>query len=499
MKNTIYPSVKKVAALIAVFLLFTACSNDDDTVEPPLYFSPNVSLDITSGEFGVGQIITVEVSMLASGLLNTLTISAGNTVLENITYGDTGDQDFRFSFQVPPEWLGTVQTIAFTVTDKQGQQATTNYTATVSQIEPQYTIDDITLNGVDFRQITGNVNFDETLDNDTNWVLNGSVEVDQQTTLTIEEGTTVYALNGDTELDIKIGGTLLAEGTLENPIVFTSLANAPGQSGTPDAGDWIGVTLRGNDTPDDSSGILTYVRIEYAGNDDDAFQLRQVGGNTVIDYLQVFDVDDTGVRIRGGSVNLKHLVVVKPDSRCVRYGEGWTGNGQFWALATSTDSRAINGTDDNAVPQSNPLLSNITVVGANITEGTPGVGEGVRMQDGANGRYYNTVLLGFDVSFRVRDGGEITMRNCAVFNNGENGDDDGLHSSVRNQYREASNNNSEDPFTITDTFVGVSTANSSNALSLGSFFEGVNYVGAVPADDDWTLGWTRNFDGSFRE
>ena len=121
------------------------------------------------------------------------------------------------------------------------------------------------------------------------------------------------------------------------------------------------------------------------------------------------------------------------------------------------------------------------------------------MQDGTNGRYYNTVLLGFDVSFRVRDGGEITMRNCAVFNNGENGDDDGLHSSVRNQYREASNNNSEDPFTITDTFVGVSTANSSNASSLGSFFEGVNYVGAVPADDDWTLGWTRNFDGSFRE
>ncbi len=480
-------------------LLLISCNDDDDSVGAPIYFEPQISLSEQSGSFGVGQVITIDAELEASGLIENLTVSAESTILASQDYQATGEESFRLSVQVPASWLGNTQSIVFTLTDMQGQVSSESFEATISEKEPQYTIEDVTINGTNFKQITGNVNFDETLGNSNIWLLNGSVKVDQQTTLTIEEGTTIYALTADSELDINIGGDIIAEGTLEAPIIFTSFNNAPGQSGTPSAGDWIGVTLRGDNMPDDNSGILKYVRIEYGGNGDDALQLRQVGNLTTIDLVQVHDANSTGIRIRGGAVNLKHIVVTKPDSRCVRYGGGWNGNGQFWALATSSGSRAINGTDENLTPQSNPIISNATVIGAGITETTLDVGEGVRMQDGANGQYYNTVISGFGTSFRVRDGGEITMRNCAVFNNDDTGDSDGLHSSIRDQYREAANNNSEDPFSITDTFVGVSMTNSVDASTLGTFFDNVNYVGAVPVDNDWTVGWTRNFNGSIKE
>ena len=449
--------------------------------------------------FGVGQIITVDAELEASGLLENLSVSIGDTNLSTQDYGATGNESFRFSIQVPASWLGTTQSIVFRLNDKQGQTISKTYSATISEIEPKYSIEDVDVNGISFRQVTGTINFNETFDSASNWLLNGSVGVDQQTTLTIEEGTTIYGFTNESELDVNIGGDIIAEGTSDNPIVFTSFNNAPGQSGNPQAGDWVGVTVRGDDSEDDNSGIVTYVRIEYGGNGDDALQLRQVGRGTTIDYVQVHDADATGIRIRGGSVNLKHIVVTKPSSRCIRYSGGWNGNGQFWALATDSGSRAVNGTDENLTPQSSPIISNAIIIGAGVTTGDLDVGEGVRMQDGANGRYYNTAISGFGTSFRVRDGGEITMRNCAVFNNDELGDSGGLHSSVRDQYRESGNNNSEEAFDITNTFVGVSTQNSSNASSLGSFFDSVNYVGAIPTDDDWTSGWTRNFDGSIKE
>ncbi len=494
---------KKYISFIFIFgvisLILISCNEDDDSSTEPLYFEPEISLSSESGEFGVGQTITIDAELEASGLLESLSVSIGNTNLSKQNYEATGNESFRFSIQVPASWLGTTQSIVFMLKDKQGQTISTTYSATISEIEPKYTIEDVNINDINFKQVTGTINFDEIFDSSSNWLLNGSVDVDQQTTLTIDAGTTIYGFTNESELDVNIGGKIIAEGTLDDPIVFTSFKNAPGQSGNPEAGDWVGVTLRGDDSEDSNSGILNYIRIEYGGNGDDALQLRQVGQGTAIDYVQVHNAGTTGIRIRGGSVNLKHIVVTKPDSRCVRYSGGWNGNGQFWALATSTGSRAINGTDENLIPQSNPIISNAIIIGSGITTGDLDVGEGVRMQDGANGQYYNTVISGFGTSFRVRDGGEITMRNCTVFNNDELGDSGGLHSSVRDQYRETGNNNSEEAFEITNTFVGVSTQNSSDVSSLGDFFDSVNYVGAIPADDDWTLGWTRNFDDSIKE
>ncbi len=492
----------RIIAIALSMVMIHACSDDDEAIEAPFYSGPSIMLETQSGEFRIGQTIRFDVEYEAAALFREFKVSLENTVLNRIVYSsrDTGSDVYRLEVLVLDEWLGTTQTIQFELTDTQGATTTASFNASISEVTPQFTIEEVQLNGTQFKQITGNINFDETLDNETLWLLNGEVQVADITTLTIEPGTSVYALTEDTELNVQIGGKLIAEGTVDEPILFSSVNAAPDQPEDPDDSDWIGVTLRGTDAPEDDSGILKYVRIEYGGNGDEALQLRQVGGATTLDYVQVFDSGDSGIRLRGGYVNMKHIVSTKPDDRGIRYSDGWLGNGQFWVVVTDVDDSAgINGRDSDDSPRnSNPTLSNITLIGPNIVGDGVGDSEGVQTRDGGNGQFYNTVVTGFENSFRNRDGA-ITIRNSTVFNNGDNGDDDGLHSSVRDDFREAANNNSEEEFPLSVTYVGVSDTNASDAAVLGDFFDAVNYVGAVPEGEDWTVGWTRNFDGSLRE
>lgn len=492
--------LRHILLIAPIFLLtvIAGCGNDDENVEPPTFFLPEISLSDSEGEFGVGQIIIIQAEMQASALLDRVLVTNSGTELASEAFTDTGFGDYRFEYTVPAAWLGTTQDIVFTVTDQRGETASATYSATISAITPEYTFADTTINNETFRKLSGNVNFDESLSADQPWVIDSEVTVDQQTVLTIEAGAVIYGATEEAVLTVNPGGELDAAGTVDDPIIFTSLKAAPGQNEEPQAGDWVGLNIIGDATESDNSGTYTYLRVEYGGNGEEPFRVTDVGNETIMDHIQVHKSADTGFRIRGGTVNISHLIVTDPADRGVRYGGSWQGNGQFWVVLTANDSRAINGRDDGDPVPSNPTLSNITLIGRNITVGDQTDGEGVRNRDGANGQFYNTVVTGFATSFRKRDGGELTIRNCAVFNNDDNGDDDGLHSSTRDQYREPENNNSEEAIEITDTFVGVSMLNSVDASTLGSFFEAVNYVGAVPADNDWTLGWTLNFDGTSR-
>ena len=488
--------------LCSLFLLISCSEEEDNGVLT--FDAPSVGLSLESGEFRIGQTIRVDVSLEASALFRNFVVKRGSAIIDQINYPDRteGEDNYSLEFFITENLLGTTQTFTFTVTDTFGETDSAAFTATVSEVAPAFTIEDVELNGTAFKQVTGRINFDETFDKDNLWLLNGEVEVDDITTLTIEAGTTVYALDENTELNVLIGGTLLAQGTVEEPIVFTSINAAPNQPEEPDNGDWIGVVLRGDDSLDGNSGILEYVRIENGGNGDEALQLRQVGGATIIDYVQVHNTDDTGIRMRGGYVNLKHILVTQSDDRGIRYSDGWEGNGQFWAIITDVDdSEGLLGRDTDESPRaSDAVMSNVTVVGPFVVGDGAGDTDGVQVRDGAKGEFHNFIVTGFDDSFRNRsDDGDMIIKNSAVFGNGADGDEDGLHSSVRDDFRDPANNNSEDEIVLTDVFVGVSTANSSDASTLGDFFDAVNFVGAVSPDDDWTLGWTINFDGTPRE
>ncbi|MEJ2533900.1 MAG: hypothetical protein P8008_00090 [Gammaproteobacteria bacterium] len=147
----------------------------------------------------------------------------------------------------------------------------------------------------------GEYTSDLTLTNDTLWALGGAVYIGQRgdinnpnpgndNTLFIEPGTRIIGSGGNTLLGIQPGARIMAEGKPEAPIVFTGIypaSNPPGVEGQVGApGDWGGLTINGlaplnvpggtalgegesgaygGDDPFDSSGVLRYVRVQFAG------------------------------------------------------------------------------------------------------------------------------------------------------------------------------------------------------------------------------------------
>jgi hypothetical protein len=145
--------------------------------------------------------------------------------------------------------------------------------------------------GPKLRRLSGDITANQTWSSDTTYVLGGYVKVRNGATLTIQPGTTIV---GDTtvpgaSLWILRGAKINAAGTAAQPIVFTSQRAA----GSRAPGDWGGLILIGNGVinrsgttitteggtagvaenyaggtdNNDNSGVLRYVRIEFAGFD----------------------------------------------------------------------------------------------------------------------------------------------------------------------------------------------------------------------------------------
>ena len=172
---------------------------------------------------------------------------------------------------------------------------------------------------------------DMTLSASNTYLLKGFVYVQSGVTLTIEPGVIV---KGDkttkATLIIERGGKIMAQGTPEKPIVFTS--SKPAGSRKP--GDWGGIILlgkapnnlgemtieggitakHGGTDPNDNSGVLSYVRCEFAGveystdNEINAITFGSVGNGTKIDHIQVSYSGDDSYEWFGGTVNAKYMV-----------------------------------------------------------------------------------------------------------------------------------------------------------------------------------------------
>lgn len=169
------------------------------------------------------------------------------------------------------------------------------------------------------------------------YVLQGSVYVTNNATLTIEPGTVIigdYESNGS--LVITRGATLMAEGLETDPIVFTS--NRSDRK----AGDWGGVVILGDaptnkfgnvssvnydldpnytsyggTNPNSSSGIIKFVRIEFAGKkikgigNFNSLLLAGIGNKTVVENVMSSFSAGNSFKIVGGEVNLNKMVSFK--------------------------------------------------------------------------------------------------------------------------------------------------------------------------------------------
>ena len=219
--------------------------------------------------------------------------------------------------------------------------------------------------------ITGNITTNTTLTSDKIWIIQSRVSVVDGVTLTIEPGTIIKAEAGTGAnascLIVARGGKVNAQGTPEQPIIFTSIADdiqvgqvignslneniyglwggiiicgkapisAPGNmqsiqiEGIP-ASDQNG--LYGGDDDFDNSGILSYVSIRHGGsnigegNEINGLTLAGVGNLTTINNIEVVANQDDGIEWFGGNVNCSNLLVWNVGDDCIDIDQAYSGD-----------------------------------------------------------------------------------------------------------------------------------------------------------------------------
>ena len=264
----------------------------------------------------------------------------------------------------------------------------------------------------------------QTWTNDRIWIMDGKVVVRNGGVLTIEEGTIVKAADGQgvdaTALVIAKGGTLNANGTAENPVVFTDTADQLSYSNTDrispnrvatDTGKWGGVIILGQATVGedggeddiegiatgydwtkyggsldaDSSGSLNYVSIRHSGtalgNGDEiqGLTLGGVGSGTNVTNIEIVGSDDDGIEIFGGTVNVTNLTIWAQSDDAVDLDEGYAGtidNVAVQMKASGDNIFEIDGTEDSTDERDGQFtVKNVTFIGvAGNTEKTDQLG-----------------------------------------------------------------------------------------------------------------------------
>jgi len=388
--------------------------------------------------------------------------------------------------------------------------------------------------------LSGEINQDITLTANTEWILSGYVFIGgdkmNAATLTIEPGTHIFGQQGNDALLIRRGSKIMAEGTPDQPIVFTG----PNEQA---AGEWGGVVISGyapvngcsegvtvcetafeaitsefygGDNPTDNSGMLKYVQINYAGfevrpdEELNGLTLLGVGSGTVVDYVQVHAGLDDGIEMFGGTVQMKHLVLTGAGDDSLDWGSGWRGKAQYVAIRQADDDgdRGIeadnNGDNNDALPRSKPLLANMTVVGS-----SPDNGQGVLLRRGTGVNIYNSVFTGFAGACIRLDGdatyvnggtpenlsGELTINNTYVDCVDNFADKADSNTYTTEQWFTAQSGNVQGDPQLSGLFPATgSPLLSADAVVADSFLDSVTYIGAFKdANDNWTEEWTVNF------
>ena len=271
-------------------------------------------------------------------------------------------------------------------------------------------------------------------------MLSGFVYVKNNAELTIEPGTVIKGV-ADTKaaLIIEKGSKIIAQGTAEAPIVFTSAK----EKGSRASGDWGGIVICGKATTNkhdggtagngiaeggigstyggsddsDNSGILQYVRIEFPGilltstdnSEINGLTLYSVGSGTTIDHIQVSYSGDDSYEWFGGTVNCKYLVALRGLDDEFDTDNGYRGNLQFlFGLRDpdNSDQSGSNGfeSDNDAdgstlTPTTRPIFSNVTLYGPlTVTETLPAnhlFRRAMHIRRGSQLSVYNSVFVGY--------------------------------------------------------------------------------------------------------
>lgn len=300
--------------------------------------------------------------------------------------------------------------------------------------------------------VSGDITTSTTWTADNTYNLQGQIYVLPGATLTIEAGTVIASTtNGGGSLAITNGADIIAEGTVNAPIIFTSKADvATWTGGDPTTGTWRESALEwgnltimgdayigsdnGSNTPtpnasnvapmegltfggtrdeygggndDDDSGTLKFVSLRYGGKvvsltkELNGLSLGGIGRGTDISYVEIMNNVDDGIEIWGGTVELDHVSIWNIGDDSLDVDQGWRGKTQFGLIVQgySLNQSQGSGVGDNAIetdgaedsdfqPVTTAAIYNYTVIGQ------PFDGDGgTAWRDNARVQYRNCIWM----------------------------------------------------------------------------------------------------------
>jgi len=402
--------------------------------------------------------------------------------------------------------------------------------------------------------ISGNITKDTTWAAKDTIILSGFVYVKEGVTLTIEAGTLLKGLySTKAALIVERGGKIIAIGTAQKPIVFTS-SQPVGQR---TYGDWGGIVICGkakcnkaggegiaeggigsnyggtDDT--DNSGSLQYVRIEFPGvplsttanSEINGLTFYSVGSGTTIDHVQVSYSGDDSFEWFGGTVNCKNIVALRGWDDDFDTDNGYSGTIQFAvslrdpAQADQSGSNSLESDNDadgsTNTPITNATFSNFSVFGPKV-DATTTVNtlykRAIHIHRGSKLCVYNSVFAGFPTGLlldgtltqQLATANELQIENSILSGMGTYF----ATNFERAYFTDASRHNDtlvtndllkyNSPFALsTPNFLPTTGSPVLNKASFtntrianNSFLTKVSYAGAF-GTEDWTATWT-NFD-----
>ncbi|WP_445428571.1 hypothetical protein [Alishewanella sp. HL-SH05] len=397
-------------------------------------------------------------------------------------------------------------------------------------------------------QLSGDITANVTLAAGADYVLNGRVRVGQDNqnnaTLTIQPGVTLYGKSGADFLVVSRGSKINANGTAANPIVMTSVQDVIGSPTA--AGQWGGLVLLGNAPSnkcdqtnltncqvaaegdagnygganwEDNSGVLNYVVVKHAGfevipdNELNGITFAGVGSATQCSNIQVHQNVDDGVEFFGGAVSCKNVVLTANGDDSVDWADGWRGNMQFVIVKHAADgAKANRGIEaDNqsgnfgALPISNPVIANMTIIG-NTFDGDDD-SEGVLLRAGTNAQLANFVITGpmgmgecleieSNESRALAAAGSLTLTNSVIAcpTEATKGTVDSNTTTEQWFLNQAGNSFASNQAAVLDGIFTIDTTTPKDMTAVSSFFEAVDFIGAVKPGNDWTAGWSVGLD-----
>lgn len=433
--------LKGLASVFALAVMFgTVSCSDDDEKEGTIAVSA-IAVNPTTAAVKPGATVTLSATVTPEDATDkTITWSSSDEKVATVDGGKV---------------TGVAEgTVTITATTKSGDKTAT-CAVTVSEDAPEVLED----------TLEGNITADRTISAANKNFLKGFVYVKSGATLTIEAGSVIKGISvapGEraASLIIEPGAKIIAEGTVDKPIVFTS-DKEPGKRVT---GDWGGLiicgnarvnrtnqptieggpgTHYGNTTSDEfngeSSGKLKYVRIEFAGyplepdKEINGLTFGGVGSGTEVEFVQVSYSNDDSYEWFGGTVNAKHLIAYKGWDDDFDTDFGYTGKLQFLLsvrdkdIADTSDSNGFESDNDGDgstnTPFTKPVFSNVTLIGpfyGKVSDRTQAEVE-AKTADAANGakggkyqaamhlrrnsslNVYNSVFTGWPYGLRATD------------------------------------------------------------------------------------------------